>query len=395
MRTPYFVCDAELLRENCERVDEVRQRSQVKILYAMKSMSSTFVFRHMRSYFDGVVASSVYEARLGREHLLGEGASQLAIHTYSPGFSERELDEVSRLSDVVILNSLSQLRRHSLRVRSRGRGLGLRLNPEVGGLHDGADGLNFCGRHSRLGVRRRDVDLEELRQVDGVLFHVNSENASLSRLARVVRAIEATFGDVLALPNIRWISLGGGISFTEPDYPRTDFAQLLRNFAREWSAEVYLEPGSAVSSRPFSLHATVLDLVRGSGSVPIAVLNISAEAHLPDRMLFGIQYPIVGATLCDAQVAEGERLDGARVGEHLYVIAGVSCLGSDEFGLYRFAEPLAVGDEVIMTHTGDYTMVQQNHFNGVRRPDVYFRHNSGEIEAIKRYSYEDFLSLCR
>ncbi len=382
LETPYFVCDAGKLRENCEIVAQIREQAGAKVLFAIKSFTMCGIFRHMAPWFDGVVASSLYEARLAREHFRSGPDDHREVHTYSPGFRDVDIDEVVRASDAVVFNSQSQQSRFAARVRAAGRSVGLRLNPDLSARPDLASGLNFCSPHSRMGVRREFLERDGLDELDGLLFHVNSENDSLDRFERVVRAIEQKFSDVLALPNVRWVSLGGGICFTNPGYPVADFARSLRAFADRWHVQVILEPGTAVCSRPFSLYATVLDVIQHE--LPIAVLDISAEAHLPDRLMFDIRYPIVGAQFED----EATSNDG-----YPHMIAGVSCLGSDELGLYRFPRPLAIGDRVELTHTGDYTMVQQTFFNGVRRPSVYFRHESGALELVKKYGYEDFLSL--
>lgn len=389
LETPYFVCDGGKLRENCEVVAEVRKLADAKVLFAIKSFTSCGVFPHMAPYFDGVVASSLYEARIGRDYFRTSPNDHREVHTYSPGFRDADIEEVIRVSDTIVFNSQTQQARFGAQVRAAKRGLGLRLNPDLSDRSDLASGLNFCSQHSRMGVRREFLRPEGLEQLDGVLFHVNSENGELARFEAVLHAIEQKFADVLGLPNVRWISLGGGISFTNPGYPIAAFAQALRAFADRWQAKVVLEPGTAISSRPFSLHATVLDVIQHE--LPIAVLDISAEAHLPDRLMFDIRYPIVGAQLCgDEALAKPAQPDQPG---YVHMVGGVSCLGSDELGLYRFDKPLAVGDQVELTHTGDYTIVQQTFFNGVRRPSVYFRHESGELELLKKFGYEDFLAL--
>ena len=372
--TPYFVCDGKQLRRNCEIVNTLREQYRVDVLFAIKAMTMCKVFPHMAPYFDGVVASSLWEARIAREHFHPPDGAE--VHVYSPAFIESELPDLLELCDCLVFNSQDQQARFGARVREAGRNIGLRLNPDVSRFHDGVDGLGFCSKHSRLGVRREALREDGLDELSGVLFHVNSENRSLGKLVEILQVIEATFAEVLVRPNIGWISLGGGISFAEDEYPVAKFGEVLQAFGQRWNARVILEPGSTVSSRPFTLHATVLDVVHNQ--LPVAILDISAEAHLPDRLLFGIQYPVAGAEQGD----EGEGV--------AHLLSGVSCLGGDELGIYRFPAPLQVGDRVAFEYTGDYTMVQQNYFNGVRRPSVYFRHESGELELLKAYAYEDF-----
>ncbi len=384
MDTPYFLCDGVELERNCEIVRAVRERSGCRIYFAIKSCSVSALFPYMADCFDGLVSSSLYETRLGRERFCSAMSHDGEVHTYSPAFKESEIGEVLDLSECVVFNSHSQLERFGDRALAAGVDCGLRLNPEFCGRPGGQGRIQFTQERSRLGVVRDQLSLRGLERASGVLFHVNSENGVLDRFRDVLERIEHDFGDVLSRRNIRWISLGGGIDFTRPDYPAGDFADDLRAFAERYHATVYLEPGSAIISSPFTLHAAVLDVVHNQ--MPIAVLDMSAYTHLPDRLLYGLQYPVAGAEIPGDLTGDAPGVDVA--------LAGVSCAGEDELGIYRFARPLEPGDTVVFQGVGDYTIVQQNFFNGVNRPSIYYRSPAGRIERLKRFGYEDYLGTC-
>ena len=376
-QTPFFVCDARELRRNCAIVESVRRSSGAHVHFAMKSFTSCGIFRYMAPHFDGVVASSLFESKLGREYFCRHG-NRGEVHTYSPGFAPRDFSEILATSNTVIFNSHSQLERFRGAAQARGVSVGLRLNPEISGVRSGCEFANPCSKRSRLGVIRSQLKTNDLEGVSGVLFHVNSENDDLDSLTSVLDGIERRFSDILSRPDIEWVSLGGGISFTDPGYPVAEFVETLKKFADRWDARIFLEPGSAISSSPFTLHTTVLDVVQNE--IPTAILDVSAEAHLPDRFYFDYQYPVEGA------LAGSSDEDGIP-----HQLGGVSCLSSDALGEYRFREPLRAGDRVVLSGCGDYTMVQQTWFNGVHRPSVYYRHESGEMELIKEHGYEDYL----
>lgn len=386
MDTPYYLCNGAELQRNCDVVSYVRERAGCRVFFAIKSFSVARIFPYMAEHFDGVVSSSLYESRLGRDHFCSHSTSPCEVNAYSPAFKAEEIDEVLALSDTVIFNSHTQLERFHEKARAAGVPCGLRLNPQCSGVRPGLERIEFASDRSRLGVVRSELQWDALDALSGVLFHVNSENEDLECLRDVLRRIEQAFGDVLKLPTLRWVSLGGGISFTDPDYPVDAFVDLLREFSDRYDVTLHLEPGSAISSSPFTLHATVLDVV--TNQTPIAVLDVSAAAHLPDRLVFGFQYPVVGGKPTERE--KGEPGSGFEC-----TLAGNTCLGDDDLGVYRFDQPLEPGDEVVFTHAGDYTMVQQTFFNGVRRPSVYYRSPSGELELIRKFDYADYLMTCR
>ena len=157
LETPYFVCDAGKLRENCEIVAELRKQAGAKVLFAIKSFTMCGIFRYMAPHFDGVVASSLYEARLARDHFRSGPDDHREVHTYSPGFRDVDIDEVIRVSDAVVFNSQTQQSQFAARVRAANRGVGLRLNPDLSARADLASGLNFCSPHSRIAATGTSV----------------------------------------------------------------------------------------------------------------------------------------------------------------------------------------------------------------------------------------------
>lgn len=75
-----------------------------------------------------------------------------------------------------------------------------------------------------------------------------------------------------------------------------------------------------------------------------------------------------------------------RPGKSLYVPAGrPTCLAGDRLGDYSFAEPLAVGDELVFDDMAHYTMVKTTFFNGVRHPDIAVQRKDGSVETVRRF----------
>ena len=141
---------------------------------------------------------------------------------------------------------------------------------------------------------------------------------------------------------------------------------------------MYLEPGEAVVLNAGSLFGTVLDIVHNDGE--IAILDVSAEAHMPDVIEMPYTPPVNGADEPGAHPYE-------------YRLAGHSCLAGDVIGDYSFPAPLNVGDRVEFLDMALYTMVKTNTFNGLALPSIAtFDPDTGEFKLIKSFGYEDFKS---
>ena len=72
IETPCYVCDEARLTRNLELLADVQRRAGCTILLALKAFATFSTFPLMRRYLAGTAASSLYEARLGREEFGGQ-----------------------------------------------------------------------------------------------------------------------------------------------------------------------------------------------------------------------------------------------------------------------------------------------------------------------------------
>src|SRR5690606_21625725 len=167
---------------------------------------------------------------------------------------DHEIEEVVQNCDKIIFNSISQLDRYAS--YARGKPMGLRLNPGVSCA--GFDLADPARQFSRLG----ESDPERIRgiidRIDGVMIHNNCENDDLDRFDQLLDQVEERYGDILQ--RLKWVSLGGGISFTAQGYPVDAFCKRLRSFAQKYDVQVYLEPGEAAVRHSATLEVSVLDV---------------------------------------------------------------------------------------------------------------------------------------
>jgi len=359
--TPYYLIDKSALQRNLDAIDYIREHSGAKVLLALKCFATWSVFDLMRRHMDGTTSSSLYEVKLGRQKFGGE------THAYSVAFADHEIDEVVAHCDKIIFNSANQLERYASRVQ--GKPVGLRLNPGVSCA--GFDLADPARAYSRLGESDPDRILSLASRLDGVMIHNNCENRDFARFDDLLTQMEQRFAPVLR--KLKWVSLGGGISFTAQGYPLDAFCARLRRFAQEYGVQVYLEPGEAAVRHSTTLEVSVLDI--GFNGKQLAVVDSSTEAHMLDLLIYRETAPI-----------------GNGAGEHQYMICGKTCLAGDIFGEARFAAPLRVGDRISIGDAGGYTMVKKNWFNGINMPSIAVKEADGSVRLVREFSFDEYVN---
>ena len=165
LKTPYYIVYEDKLRANLELISKVSNDSGADIIMAFKANALWRSFPIIKDYTRNCTASSVNELRLGHECLGGE------IHSYSPAYTDDNIDVFAELSSHVTFNSLSQLERFRDRVAGRAS-IGLRVNPRCSVID--TDLYNPALPGSRFGVPADK--LQSLPDgVEGLHFHALCE----------------------------------------------------------------------------------------------------------------------------------------------------------------------------------------------------------------------------
>ncbi len=363
--SPCFVLEEERLLENLAILAQVQAASGAKILLALKAFAMFSVFDQVGGYLCGAAASGLNEARLAREEMGKE------VHTFCPAIKEGDFPQLAELSDHLIFNSFSQWRRYRDQAGAYPQTkFGMRVNPRHS---EGAVAIyDPCAPGSRLGVTASQFKAAELSGLSGLHFHTLCEQ-EFAPLARTVAVFEQQFGPYLA--GLEWLNFGGGHHITKPGYDVAGLVQLLVAVRERYNVQLYLEPGEAISYQAGTLVGEVVDLVWNDRD--IAILDVSAATHMPDVLEMPYRPEIIGA---------------GRPGEkaHTYRLAGPSCLAGDIIGDYSFNQPLTPGQRLVFTDMSHYTMVKTNTFNGVGLPAIAIWRQSGELQLVKEFGYEDF-----
>ena len=364
--SPCWILEEEKLIQNLQQLSYIKQQSGVKILLALKGYALWKSFPTIAPYLDGCCASGLHEAKLAQETFHKE------VHTYAPAFKEEEFEEIATISQHLVFNSPTQFKYFAAKAKkiNPSLSLGLRVNPEYSQAPK--EIYNPCASYSRLGTTLQNFDSSILTSCEGLHFHALCEQDS-DALENVLHHFEKKFQEYI--PQMKWINFGGGHHITRKDYDIEKLITLIKKFKAKYHVEVYLEPGEAIAWQTGTLVTTVLDIIHNG--LDIAILDSSAEAHMPDTIIMPYRAEVKNASKA------GEK-------KYTYRLAGNTCLAGDIMGDYSFDQALKIGDKVIFKDQMHYTMVKATTFNGIKLPSIAIKKVEGNVEIVREFGYEDF-----
>ena len=369
IRTPCHIIDLDRLEENLNKIRLLKEVAGCKVLLAVKGFSLPYFFKYMRPYIDGISASGLYEARMGREYFGGY------VQTYSPGFQPGAMAEIAKDSDAVVFNSVSQLRRFREQAAALGCTCGIRINPLTSGVKK--EDADPCRAYSRLGIPYPEITPELLRQVEGIHIHSMCEQFP-DALEGLAYFLIDEMGDCIdRAGSIKWINLGGGQLIGHKDYNVRKASSSIQKIKNRFHVEVILEPCEGIVTEAGYLVASVCDIVKNEKYT--AILDTSPVCHLPDAVFRGWRHDVFGEL-------------PAEENGYSYFLSGPTCFAGDTFGEYTFGEPLQIGDILFLKDTAAYSWVKNNTFNGIPFPDIYTFECKHGLQHVKNYDYDTFLS---
>ena len=370
-KTPCYICEEELLEKNLQLLDDVQQQSGAKIILALKGFAMWSTFPLVSKFLKGCTASGLHEAKLAHDEFK-KHKSDAEVHTYSPAYNDEDIKEIALISNHIVFNTPSQLLKYVDIVKEINPELSisLRINPEVSASPK--DIYNPCAIYSRLGTTLANFDEDVLEHIDGLNFHALCEQ-NVDALEEVLIAFEKNFSHYFK--NLKYINFGGGHHVTKKGYDVEKLINIIKTFKSKYGLEVYLEPGEAVGWETGYLVSTVLDVFHNG--MNIAILDTSAEAHMPDTLAMPYRADVRGSAVA------GEK-------KYTYRLGGNTCLAGDIMGDYSFDEPLKVGQRIIFEDQIHYTFVKNTTFNGIKLPSLALLKKDGSLVTVKEFGYEDY-----
>ena len=364
--TPCYVIDENIIEENCKVLADVMKKTGCHVLLAQKAFSNYALYPLIGKYLSGTTASGLYEARLGREEMGREN------HVFAPAYKDEDMDELVKICDHIVFNSISQLEKH--KEKCRNVSIGIRVNPEFS-TQDGHEIYDPCGKGSRLGVTANLLRNADLTGIDGLHFHTLCEQNS-DDLKKTLDVVEEKFDFLLR--KVKWVNFGGGHHITRKDYDVELLCDCITHIKEKYNVKVYIEPGEAVALNAGYFITTVLDKVKNSG-ITCLILDGSAACHMPDVLEMPYTPPLSEGSIIETPEKEFD-----------YRLGGNTCLAGDIIGNYRFDHDVQIGERLTFCDMAIYSMVKNNTFNGIPLPDIVLLHKDGTTELVRRFGYEDF-----
>lgn len=401
-----FLISIAALKRNTAILREVKEAAGCHLVLALKGFSCWKAFPFIKDDLDGCCASGLWEAQLARDHF-GKH-----VITYSPAYDEADIEALCGFTHHLDFNSLSQWFRFRdmimahPRFRSGELHCGLRVNPQCSTGHTPI--YDPCVAGSRLGITADQLEGVDLTGLSGLHFHTLCEQNS-DDLETTLAAVDERFGHLLRSPQFTYLNMGGGHWITKPFYDRDRLIRLVRKAREDYKVDVWLEPGEAVAIHTGVLRATVMDVFESAGH-KLAILSVSATAHMPDVMEMPYRpdvflaersadfspQPNPAVTLSGESyhlAADPSANHQSAIVNHqsfTYRLGGPTCLAGDVVGDFTFHRELKVGDTLVFDDMAHYTMVKTTTFNGVKHPPIALQHEDGRIEVIREFGYADF-----
>ena len=372
LHRPVYVLEEAKLRNNLSLISSIAKEADIEIILAFKAYALWKTFPIFREYINATTASSLYEAKLGYNEF---GAP---THTFSPAYTDYEIDEIAKCSSHLVFNSLSQFNQFHLRAKQTNSNIsiGLRVNPEYSEVETLL--YNPCAAGTRFGVSADKLPQQLPTDIEGFHIHCHCENGS-DVFERTLQHIEDKFSQWFK--QIKWINFGGGHLMTRKDYDIKRLISILKKFKTKYPhLKVILEPGSAFAWQTGPLVSQVVDIVEDKG-ISTAILNVSFTCHMPDCLEMPY-YP-------DVRTAKHVK-DSEQHAKNVYRLGGNSCLSGDWMGYWRFDHELQVGENIIFEDMLHYTTVKTNMFNGITHPDIALLKQNGELETLRNFTYNDY-----
>lgn len=364
--TPCYVIDENIIEENCKVLADVMNKTGCHVLLAQKAFSNYALYPLIGKYLSGTTASGLYEARLGREEMGREN------HVFAPAYKDEDMDELVKICDHIVFNSISQLEKH--KEKCRNVSIGIRVNPEFS-TQNGHEIYDPCGKGSRLGVTANLLRNADLTGIDGLHFHTLCEQNS-DDLKKTLDVVEEKFDFLLR--KVKWVNFGGGHHITRKDYDVELLCDCITHIKEKYNVKVYIEPGEAVALNAGYFITTVLDKVKNSG-ITCLILDGSAACHMPDVLEMPYTPPLSEGSIIETPEKEFD-----------YRLGGNTCLAGDIIGNYRFDHDVQIGERLTFCDMAIYSMVKNNTFNGIPLPSIYSMDRNGDCHLIKSFGYNDF-----
>ncbi len=399
-KTPLYVLDEDLLRENCRVYKNAMDKyygGKGLVLYANKAFCSVYTCKIVNE--EGLGIDVVSGGELYTAIKAGFPMDKVYFHGSNKTVEELELAVENGVGHI-ICDNIYELERLNEIAKARGivQDIMFRIKP---GIDAHTHSFVQTGQiDSKFGVALENGEAFEIYKKanemsnvnpDGIHCHIGSQIFDIEpfmKAAEVMMNFAGDLKDELGL-EIKKLNLGGGygIRYVESDDPVPydeyikHVSEVVKTTAKKRGLEIpfiLMEPGrSIVASAGITLYT-----VGGIKDIKNVRKYVSVDGGMSDNpryIMYQSEY-----TAVVANKAGLPRTDKV-------TIAGKCCESGDLLAEHIEIEPVEVGDTLAVLATGAYNYSMSSNYNRIPRPAVVAVKDGEAKVVIKRETYEDVL----
>lgn len=399
--TPLYVYDVDLILKKIRSFKEAfaSYENKTQVAYASKAFSSLALYERLATEdvsLDVVSGGELYLA-------LKAGFPADKIHFHGNNKSYQELREAIKSSvGCIVLDNfieLEMLEEITSELQKKVNVL-IRVTPGIQahthdyistGQEDSKFGFDLASGQAEKVIEQlmsspfiQAIGLHA--HIGSQIFEVSGYEAAVDKLMQKAHEWQTTFDFKLDVLNVGG---GFGIRYVEGDTPLTlsMFAEAIMAAVRKSGdklnmnlPEIWIEPGRSIVGEA----GTTLYKIGTEKQIPEVRKYVSVDGGMADNIrpaLYQANYTAVLANKVNDEAAEKVS------------VAGKACESGDM--LIRDIElpPVNQDDILAVFSTGAYGYSMASNYNRLPRPAVVFLENGKDTLAIRRETYDDYLSL--
>jgi len=377
--TPLYVYDADIIRNQFDRLNNAFSGVKLKIKYATKSLTNLSILKLLKSYGSELDCVSIQEVKLGLR--AGFEPGQIL---YTPNcVSFNEIKEAVEIGVMINLDNISLLEQFGHEYHGSVP-VCIRLNPHI--MAGGNKKISTGHADSKFGISiyqmahiLRVVKTYDLNVV-GLHMHTGSDILDSEVF---LRAADILYDTAKNFKNLQFIDFGSGfkVAYKEGDIT-TDIEDLgkklsasFQDFCEEYgrALEMWFEPGKFLVSES-GLFLVKTNVVKTTPATVFAGVD-SGMNHLIRPMMYDAYHEIIN-------------LSNPKGTQRVYTIVGYIC-ETDTFGLDRKLGEIKEGDILAFKNAGAYAFSMASNYNSRLRPAEVLVYKGKAHLIRKREIFDD------
>lgn len=379
--TPVYVYDTNKIAEQLEKLKGAFSDLNLKIKYAIKSLSNISILKYLNQQGVGVDAVSIQEVQIA----LKAGFAKEDILFTPNGVSYQEIREAVALGVMINIDNISILEQFGNEFHDS-IPVCIRLNPHI--MAGGNQKISTGHIDSKFGISilqmrhlQRVIRSNEIKVI-GLHVHTGSDILDAEVF---LKGAEIIFDTAHEFEHLQFIDFGSGfkVAYREGDVTTDIFelgkriSQAFKKFTKQYgrALEIWFEPGKfLVSEAGYLLVRT--NVIKTTPATVFASVD-SGMNHLLRPMLYEAYHDMVNVS----------NPNGV---SRIYSVVGYIC-ETDTLGYDRKLNEVREGDIIAIKNAGAYGFSMSSNYNSRLRPaEVLIINNEAKL-IRKRETMEDLL----